>query len=55
VGIGLRLLFPQLNRYPFSFDGGAPLDRSDGVNAVPFQPSFASDQSIPITAAEDPL
>ncbi|MFM2416682.1 MAG: hypothetical protein RL385_1405 [Pseudomonadota bacterium] len=55
VGIGLRLLFPQLNRYPFSFDGGAALDRSDGINAVPFQPSFASDQSIPITAAEDPL
>ncbi len=48
VGVGLRLFFPQFNRYPFSFDAGAPTQG-------PFEvaPSFQAGQIVPMTALED--
>jgi hypothetical protein len=49
VGIGARLLFPQFNRYPFTFDFGASFD--PGFRIVP---SLQGGQFVPITAAEDP-
>jgi hypothetical protein len=50
VGLGVRLLFPQLNRYPFSFDGGMSFDPG-----FRFVPTYTGGQFFPLTAAEDPL
>lgn len=50
AGVGLRLLFPQLNRTPFSFDFGTSFNPA--MPPVVF--SSTSGQSIPLTAAEDP-
>jgi len=49
VGAGLRVLFPQLNRTPFSFDGGFSWDPG-----FRFVPTVQSAQVVPMTAAEDP-
>ncbi|MCG8555677.1 MAG: BamA/TamA family outer membrane protein [Proteobacteria bacterium] len=49
AGLGLRLLFPQLNAYVFRFDLGLPLDRP-GIGLLV---SFGSSQMITLTAAED--
>ena len=49
VGVGLRVLFPQFNRRPFSFDGGMSFDPG-----FRFVPTIASEQVVPLTAAEDP-
>lgn len=49
IGIGLRVLLPQFNRYPFSFDAADALDRGQ-----PFVPIASSGQVVPMTAAEDP-
>lgn len=49
VGLGLRVLFPQFNRYPFSFDGGTSWDPG-----FRFVPTVTSGQVIPMTAIEDP-
>ncbi|HKO90584.1 MAG TPA: BamA/TamA family outer membrane protein [Polyangiaceae bacterium] len=48
VGAGLRILFPQLNRTPFSADAGFAFNPFDFVG------SFSSAQVVPLTAAEDP-
>ncbi|MDB4986542.1 MAG: hypothetical protein JWN04_1720 [Myxococcaceae bacterium] len=50
VGIGLRVLFPQLNRTPFSLDAAGRLD-------PPFRliPTVQAQQVVPLTAAEDPV
>ncbi|HEX6243821.1 MAG TPA: BamA/TamA family outer membrane protein [Polyangiales bacterium] len=51
VGVGLRILFPQLNRTPFSVDAGMSFNQLyDPVVAT-----FTAGQSIPLTAAEDPV
>jgi hypothetical protein len=50
VGIGLRMLFPQFSRFPFSFDAGVPID--PGFRLVP---TIQSGQVIPMTAVEDAL
>ena len=50
VGTGVRLLFPQFNRYPFRFDVGFPLR---GGFAAGF--SYGSDQGIALTATDDAL
>jgi hypothetical protein len=49
IGIGLRVLFPQFNRRPFSFDGGMSFDPN-----FRFEPTIASEQVVPLTASEDP-
>jgi hypothetical protein len=49
VGTGVRVLFPQFNRYPFRLDVGVPLDR--GGFAVGF--SYGSDQAIALTATDE--
>jgi hypothetical protein len=49
VGAGLRLLFPQFNRYAFRFDFGIPLDRK--CCSLVF--SFGSGQALPLSAVED--
>jgi hypothetical protein len=49
VGVGARLLFPQLNRYPFTFDAGMSFDPG-----FRFVPTTMGGQFVPITAAEDP-
>ncbi len=51
AGAGLRVLFPQFNRYAFRLDAGVPLD-SHGF-AVTF--SYGSDQAIALTPGEDAL
>jgi hypothetical protein len=48
VGIGIRIMFPQINRSPFTVDGGLSFDPQ-----FHFQPSYASGQAVPLTAAED--
>jgi hypothetical protein len=48
VGVGVRLLFPQFNRYPFSFDAGLAADRDFG-----FVPTISSGQVVPLTAIEE--
>jgi hypothetical protein len=50
VGAGLRLLFPQFNRYPFTLDGGVSFDP-----VFHFVPAFTGGQYVPITAMEDPV
>ena len=49
VGTGVRVLFPQFNRYPFRLDVGVPLDR--GGFAVGF--SYGSDQALALTATDE--
>jgi hypothetical protein len=49
VGVGIRILFPQFNRYPFSLDGGMPLDPSFRFRPTP---TFESSQVVPISANE---
>ena len=49
VGLGLRLLFPQFNRYTFRFDLGVPLD-GDGFTVLA---TFGSLQAVPLTSTED--
>ena len=48
AGAGIRFLFPQFNRYPFTLDGGVGLD-------PPFRmvPTFTTGQVVPLTALED--
>ncbi|MDB4973171.1 MAG: hypothetical protein JWN48_1512 [Myxococcaceae bacterium] len=50
VGLGLRVLIPQLNRTPFSLDAAARFD-------PPFRivPTIKDGQVVPLTAAEDPV
>lgn len=48
VGVGIRFLFPQFSRYPFSLDGGVSADPD-----FRFVPTFASSQVVPLTAVED--
>jgi len=50
VGVGLRVFFPQFNRYPFSLDGGAGLDPP-----FRFTPTVTGGQIVPLTATEDAL
>jgi hypothetical protein len=49
VGVGLRVLFPQFNRRPFSFDAG-----SSWENGFRIVPTITSEQVVPLTIAEDP-
>jgi hypothetical protein len=51
VGAGLRVLFPQFNRYVFRLDFGVPLERSGFAVLL----AYGSDQVVPLTAAEDDL
>jgi hypothetical protein len=48
VGTGLRVLFPQFNRYPFRVDIGFPLQ---GGFAMGF--SYGSNQAIALTATDE--
>jgi hypothetical protein len=48
IGVGARLLFPQFNRYPFSFDAGMSFDPTFRV-----VPTITSGQVVPLTATED--
>jgi hypothetical protein len=50
LGLGLRVLFPQINRTPFRVDFGVPLE--GGFSVVI---GYGSDQAIPLTATEDAL
>ena len=50
VGLGLRVLFPQFNRYAFRGDAGMPLEGEPTV-----VPSFGGLQAVPLTAIEDDL
>jgi hypothetical protein len=54
VGLGLRVLFPQLNRTPFSFDAGQALN-DPPPNDPPFRivPTIKDGQVVPLTALED--
>ncbi|HEX5660346.1 MAG TPA: BamA/TamA family outer membrane protein [Polyangiales bacterium] len=54
VGLGLRVLLPQLNRTPFSFDGGAALN-DPPPDDIPFRlvPTIKDGQVVPVTAVED--
>jgi hypothetical protein len=54
VGLGLRVLFPQLNRSPFSFDAGVALN-DPLPNDPPFRlvPTIKDGQAVPVTAVED--
>jgi len=49
AGLGVRLLFPQFNRFTFRLDLGAPLD-GDGFSVLV---TFGSQQAVPLTAVED--
>jgi len=49
VGVGLRVLFPQINRTPFSMDFGVPLD-GRGFNVLV---SYGTEQAVPLTAYDD--
>jgi hypothetical protein len=50
IGTGVRLLFPQFNRYPFRFDFGLPLRGGFAIGV-----SYGSDQGIALTATDDAL
>lgn len=47
VGVGVRILFPQINRTPFTVDGGM------SFTPFHFEPSVSAGQPVPLTAAED--
>ncbi|MCA9517991.1 MAG: BamA/TamA family outer membrane protein [Myxococcales bacterium] len=49
VGLGLRLLFPQFNRFTFRLDAGVPLE-SGGFTVLL---TFGTLQAVPLTALED--
>lgn len=49
VGLGFRLLFPQLNRLPFRFDFGVPLDGG----GFSIELSLGGRQQVALTPAED--
>lgn len=49
VGTGLRILFPQFDRYVFRVDLGVPLS-TPGFQVLA---GFGSNQALPLTAAED--
>jgi len=49
VGVGLRVLFPQINRTPFAIDVGMPLE-GPGIGVLL---SYASEQAVPLTAYDD--
>lgn len=49
VGAGLRVLFPQFNRYPFRVDVGVPLGRGGFSVGL----SYGSDQAIALTAYDE--
>lgn len=49
VGTGVRVLFPQFNRYPFRLDVGVPI--GEGGFAVGL--SYGSDQAVALTAADE--
>lgn len=51
LGLGLRVLFPQLNVYPFRFDVGFPLEQS-GFSVLL---SYGAGQLVPLTKPEDDL
>jgi hypothetical protein len=53
VGVGLRVLLPQLNRTPFSIDAGRYLD-PDYRSDYPIIPTIKDGQVVPLTAVEDP-
>jgi hypothetical protein len=53
VGLGLRVLFPQLNRTPFSFDAAAALNVSPEDPAFRLVPTIKDGQVVPLTAIED--
>lgn len=50
VGVGLRVFFPQFNRYPFSLDGGVGFGPP-----TRFTPTITGGQVVPLTATEDAL
>ncbi|MET0283334.1 MAG: BamA/TamA family outer membrane protein [Polyangiales bacterium] len=54
VGLGLRVLLPQLNRTPFSFDAAAALN-DPAPNDPPFRlvPTIKDGQVVPVSAVED--
>ena len=49
VGGGLRVLFPQLNRTPFSVDLGWALEKP----GYSLQFSYGTEQVVPMTPADD--
>lgn len=49
VGVGLRLMMPQLNRFVFRFDVGFPLD-ADHVTVLL---NIGTNQAVPLTSLED--
>jgi len=49
AGVGVRVLFPQLNRSVFRIDLGVPLD-SSGISALV---TYGSEQFVPLTALDD--
>ena len=49
AGLGLRVLFPQFNRFTFRLDVAAPLD-GEGFTVLA---TFGSLQAVPLTSAED--
>ncbi|MFO0748589.1 MAG: BamA/TamA family outer membrane protein [Myxococcota bacterium] len=49
VGVGLRLMMPQLNRFVFRFDVGFPLD-ADHVTVLL---NIGTNQAVPLTTLED--
>ena len=51
VGVGLRVLFPQVNRTPFGIDVGVPLE-GKGFGMLL---SYASEQAVPLTAYDDAI
>jgi hypothetical protein len=51
LGAGVRVLFPQFNRYAFRLDVGAPL----GAGGFSVLVSYGSDQVVPLTPAQDLL
>jgi hypothetical protein len=50
VGLGLRVLFPQINRTPFGVDFGVPLEGGFGVLL-----SYGSEQAVPLTSNDDAI
>ncbi|MCC6623571.1 MAG: BamA/TamA family outer membrane protein [Deltaproteobacteria bacterium] len=49
VGLGLRVMMPQLNRFVFRFDVGAPLDGGHFTVLL----NVGTSQAVPMTAIED--
>jgi hypothetical protein len=49
AGVGVRVLFPQVNLTPFRMELGVPLDRR-GFSVLL---SYGTEQAVPLTAADD--